>query len=346
MTEDEAEQMLSLTQNGFQSVRVVNHEYDTEEQLVQLGTTSRGSLVKINKLYWESDLKIVTGVVESHFMAGASGGRKGICPGIVGKETLTLFHGAKFLSSKFAADLVLEGNPLNDEALEVAGMAGCDFLVNVTLDADLRITGVFAGDLIKAHQEAVNTIKQYVTVPMSKLYDIVIAPAGFVGINHYQAGKAAVEASRCLKPGGQIIVVAKNTDADPIGGDGYKECLKLLDKYGKDGFIRMITAPDWTLIQEQWQVQMWCKALDTLGRSDNLLYLGLEIPAEDFTGLPGLSGWQFVPGGKPNGQAPVELMRTMLKESITFARNRSMNQPPEILLLKDGPYGIPEYAGE
>ena len=73
----------------------------------------------------EADLKIVTGLVESHFMAGASGGRKGICPGIVGKETLSIFHGAKLLNSSMAADLILEGNPLHDEALEIALMAGC-----------------------------------------------------------------------------------------------------------------------------------------------------------------------------------------------------------------------------
>ncbi len=346
MTPDEAEEMLSLRKNGLESVRVINHEYDDEEQLVDLGQTSTGSIVKINKLYLQSDLKIVTGLVESHFMAGASGGRKGICPGIVGKETLTLFHGAKFLSSKLAADLVLKGNPLNDEALEVARMAGCDFLVNATLDDRMRITGIFAGDLIKAHLEAVKMIRRYVKIPLQKLYDIVIVPAGFVGINHYQAGKAAIEASKALKPGGQIIIVAKNTDADPIGGNGYKQCLELLNDNGKDRFAEMISEPGWNFIQEQWQVQMWCKVLDVMGSSDHLLYLGVEIPPEDFSKLPGLSGWQFVPGGKANGQAPGSLIKTMLKESLSFAMKRSKAQPPEILLLKDGPYGIPELVND
>ena len=177
---------------------------------------------------------------------------------------------------------------------------------------------------------------------MPKLYDIVIVPAGFVGINHYQAGKAAVEASKAVKPGGQIILVAQNSDVDPIGGEGYKECLRLLDQNGKDGFMEMINSPNWMLIQEQWQVQMWCKALDVLEDPEHLLYVGLEISAEDFKGLPGICGWQFIPGGKPNGQASKDLIKTMLWESLQFAVKRSTTQPPDILLLKDGPYGIPE----
>ena len=334
MNEREIEVMLGLQANGMEKITVVNHEYEREDQLAFIGHTSRGSLVKINKLYMQADLKIVTGLVESHFMAGASGGRKGICPGIVGKETLTLFHGARFLNSAQAADLVLEGNPLNDESLEVALMAGCDFLVNTTIDAEKRLTGVFAGNLVKAHQAAVAKIRSYVVVPLEKRYDIVIIPGGFVGINHYQAAKAAIEASRAVKAGGQIILITQHTDQDVIGGEGYKECLRLLGEHGFQGFMDLINQPDWQLIQEQWQVQMWCKVFEILGDPDRMIYCNREIPREDYEMLPGFPGWKLCSLRDP-------YMVEMVYKAILFAEKRSGLAEPDILLLKDGPYGVP-----
>ena len=343
MESDEIEAMLGLKESGLNEVNVTNHEYDNDNHLTYLGTTSRGSEVTINRQYYEADLKIVTGLVESHFMAGASGGRKGICPGIVGQNTLKIFHGAKFLSSTQAADLVLEGNPLNDESLEVAHMAGCDFLVNVTLNADKQITGVYAGDLVEAHQAAVQKIREYVVVPLPHHYDIVIIPAGFVGINHYQAGKAAIEAARAVKPGGKIIIVAKNTDTDPVGGRGYKQSLKLLAEHGKDEFIRLISDPEWEMIQEQWQVQMWSKVLTRIEHEDHLIYCALEIPDAAYEHLPGVPGLHLV--GKTQldrARSDEEKITMMVEAAIRQAIAISDN--PQILLLKDGPYGIPEVS--
>jgi nickel-dependent lactate racemase len=345
MAPDECEAMLGLEAAGMGRVNVTNHEYDVDDQLVHLGHTRRGSVVTINKLYMAADLKIVTGLVESHFMAGASGGRKGICPGIVGKQTLTIFHGAKLLSSKLAADLVLEGNPLNDESLETALMAGCDFLVNTTLDADKRLTGVFAGDMVAAHQAAVAKIKEYVVVELPHRYDILLVPAGFVGINHYQVAKAAIEASRAVREGGIIITVAANTDVDPIGGHGYKEALRLLKVHGKDGFMRLISAPDWQMVQEQWQVQMWCKVLDVIGREENLIYCATDIPRGAYATLPGLPGLDFLTDAEHATLSVPERMVLMTERALAHAVQASGKPNPSILLLKDGPYGIPEVKG-
>ena len=336
MGKEEIEKMLGLKANGMREIPVVNHEYDKEDQLIFLGHSSRRSLVKMNKLYMEADLKIVTGLVESHFMAGASGGRKGICPGIVGKETLTLFHGAHFLNAKQAADLVLEDNPLNEESLEIALMAGCDFLVNATLDAEKRLTGVFAGDMVEAHQAAVKKIKEYVVVPLEKRYDVVIIPGGFVAVNHYQAAKAAVEASRAVKPGGQIILIAQHTDRDPIGGAGYKNSLQLLKKHGSKGFIRLINQPDWTLVQEQWQVQMWCKVFEIIGNPERLIYCNRDIAASSYELLP------CFPARKIGSFGDDISMSELVRNAVIFAAKRSGKSQPDILLLKDGPYGIPE----
>jgi nickel-dependent lactate racemase len=90
----------------------------------------------------EADIKILTGLVENHFMAGVSGGRKSICPGLVGEESTYIFHSAKFLASPKACDLNLPGNPCHEEALEVAEKAGADYIINVTLDHEFNLTGV------------------------------------------------------------------------------------------------------------------------------------------------------------------------------------------------------------
>ena len=100
-------------------------------------------------------MKIATGLTESHFMAGASGGRKAVCPGLVDQRTIQKFHGPGFLESPCATNLVFEGNPCHEESLAVAKAVGVDFTITVTLDKDMRLTGVFAGDLEKVLEEAV-----------------------------------------------------------------------------------------------------------------------------------------------------------------------------------------------
>ena len=100
-------------------------------------------------------------------MAGASGGRKAVCPGLVDLRTIQKFHSPEFLESPCATNLVFEGNPCHEEAVAVAKAVGVDFTITVTLDKDMRITGVFAGDLEKVLEEAVRKLKTYVTIPVT-----------------------------------------------------------------------------------------------------------------------------------------------------------------------------------
>jgi len=345
MHPDEQEQMLGLKASGRERIRVINHEYDDTDSLKYIGRTQRGSRVYVNRHYLEADIKIVTGLVESHFMAGASGGRKGICPAIVGQETLEVFHSAALLGSPNAADLVIDGNPVHEEALEIAKMAGCDFLVNVTLDGEKGLTGVFAGDMVAAHRAAVEKFRDYVVVDLERKYDIVLIPAGYVGVNHYQAGKAAVVAARAVRKGGQIIIVARNTDPDPIGGEGYKRALHLLHRLGKNKFMEMIREPEWSFIQEQWQVQMWCKVLEKLGAEDHLYYCALEIPEEDYRFLPGIAGMTLL-NGRSRGPASKEARMTiMVEHAVREAIKDADTDLPGVLFLQDGPYGIPVVDG-
>jgi lactate racemase len=347
MNAAEIEAMLGIGQAGF-DVSVVNHDYEELEQLVLVGETMRGSPVRINRMYVEADLKIVTGLVESHFMAGASGGRKAICPAIASKETLRIFHGPEILESPASADLVVDGNPCSEEAEQAAELAGCDFAVNVTLDSAKRLTGVYSGDIASAHRAAVAKIREYVVVSLERRYDLVIIPGGYVAVNHYQAAKAAIEASRAVKPGGTIVLVTRHSDPDPVGSGDYKRSLAMLKRHGAREFLKTIKSPDWVFTHDQWETQMWGKVLEVIGAEENLIYCSLDIPEQEYSFLPGTAGMNLLtPEERAGGSPAAEVMRLMVERAVLGAieqlRHR-LGREPEVLFLPDGPYGVPEVS--
>jgi len=320
-------------------IEIKNHNCKTN--LVNLGKTSRGSKVLINKDYMEADIRILTGLVESHFMAGTSGGRKSVCPGIIGEESTYIFHGAEMLDSPNARDLVLNGNPCHEEALEIAKMAGVDFITNVTLDHQFNITGVFSGELEKAHQAAVKHIMDYVAIPIEKRYDLVITHAGFVGINHYQSAKVAVISKPLLKPDGKLIIAANITDDDPVGSNNYRCVLYLLKKFGVKKFKRLILSHDWTFIPEQWQVQMWSKLFKQI-RQENLIYYSPFLTKKDYSILPGKDGNIYLPEEKRYIN-DVNLLPEFIERAVNIITEdyKERGKKLKTAYLIDGPYGVP-----
>jgi lactate racemase len=327
-------------------IEVANHDCKDDARLRKLGTTRRGSEVLINSRYLDADLKILTGLVESHFMAGASGGRKSVCPGIVGELSTYVFHGAPMMAHPMARDLVLEGNPCHEESLEVAEMAGADFIVNVTLDHSFRLTGVYAGNLRTAHEAAVAAVKSYVGIPLKSEYDIILAHAGFVGINHYQVAKVGVAALGALKKGGHLIVLADNKDAmNPVGSMPYRTTLQLLRLIGPAAFTKAIMSDDWTFIPEQWQAQMWTKVFDRIP-FDHFHYFAPQLDDRHWADLPGIDGRKYLEAsrrgnpGLPDAQA---FFNGALDAAIA-SWPEGERGALKIGYLSDGPYGIPYQA--
>jgi nickel-dependent lactate racemase len=317
------------------SLSIVNHDSRKPEELQKLGRTAYGGEIRGNRLYLSSDIKILTGLVESHFMAGASGGRKSICPGLISESSTHALHSGPILDSPHARDLVLKENPVHEEALKVARMAGCDMIINVTLDSDFRLTGVFAGDLEEAHLKAFEKLHGYAAVPFQKKYDLVITHAGYVGVNHYQAAKGAMVCVPLIKKQGMCLLAARHTDSDPIGRETYKRMLRLLGEVGAEKFIRMLLDPDWTFVPEQWEAQMWTRLFEKTP-PENLLYCCLEIPEEDFSWIPGTDARALV--------GRTESLPRLVDKSIAWAVDAlqaRLNRAPEIAVLPDGPYGIP-----
>src|SRR5207302_9573137 len=122
-----------------------------------------------------ADLTITTGLIEPHLMAGYSGGRKVICPGIAALETVKIWHGPQFLEHPKSDCGILVGNPVHEENTHIALMAGCDFLVNVCLDGQRRVIWVGAGDMIRACEAGVRFCDNVVRLSVAAACEIVVS---------------------------------------------------------------------------------------------------------------------------------------------------------------------------
>jgi lactate racemase len=321
--------------------KIVDHDCEDLPSQVLAAHTTKGTEVYVNKIFYNADVKIVTGLVESHFMTGVSGGRKGVCPALVNTTTIQKFHGVDFLEHPNATNLILEGNPCHEEALEVAQTVGVDFLINTTIDNRLSITGVFAGDLVKAHLAAYNSMKEIVQIPIDMPFDIVLTHAGYVGRDHYQSVKAAVSAMPAVKDNGLIVMAANNIDARPIGSLEYKTLLHLFKILGPDRYISILRNPNWVFTKDQWEPEMWGKPLRKTG-NDGLIYCAPQLSEDDYTIIPGVSGYEFI-GNNTNYASDREKAQAMYQNAVVYAVHhpRFQDRRPTIAFIAEGPYAIP-----
>lgn len=256
MSEDQLRE--TLTGAVVDRYPVINHVARNSEEQADLGTTSTGIPIRVDRRYVGSDLKVLTGLIEAHFMAGYSGGRKLVAPGLVGVETIEHLHGPKILEHPNATTGVLDGNPLHEAALEIARRARVDFILNVSMDEDRRVTGVFAGELDRAHRYGVGHVDGMVVATVEEPVDIVVtSSAGYpLDTTFYQAVKGMVGVLDILKEGGSIVIAAGC--ADGIGSAEFEGLLRKTTDI--DAFIEWIQQPGVFTI-DQWEIEELVKAL-------------------------------------------------------------------------------------
>jgi nickel-dependent lactate racemase len=320
---------------------ILDHDCENNDLLESIGKTQRGTNVYVNRDFYFSDLKIATGLVESHFMTGISGGRKSICPGLVDVKTIQKFHGPGYLEDPNATNLILEGNPCHEEALEVAKTVGVDFIANANLDRDLRLTQIFTGDLVQAHMKAYEMIKGYAEIPLDREFDIVLTHGGYVGRDHYQTAKAGVGALPAVKEGGIIIIAANNRDPlEPIGSTEYRTLIHLLKMQGPDRYLGLIQNPHWRFTKDQWEPEVWGKVIRKVGEK-GLIYCTIEIPREDHCLLPGVCGLDLLKGKRKT--PTLEKAQEMVQNAVLLAINRCQEKgiKPSIAFIREGPYAVP-----
>jgi lactate racemase len=251
-TKAELEKM--LTPEVVRDYRVLNHEPEEVSAHTQLGTTGDGTPALINKHVVEADVRIVTGFIEPHFFAGFSGGVKGIMPGTAALKTVMSNHGAKNIGDANATFGVTTGNPLWEELRDIALRVGPSFVLNVTLNEQRAITGVFAGDLIKAHREGCEFVRASAMQKVAKPFDVVVTTnSGYpLDMNLYQGVKGMSAGARVIKPGGLLILAAECREGVPAGSP----LDKLLRSAGSsEEILTMLTTPGFVR-PEQWQAQI------------------------------------------------------------------------------------------
>ncbi len=252
-TNSEAELMRMLGTGIVNRYRIVqNDAFDPATQAC-LGTSSRGHEVWINRTYLEADVKILTGFIEPHFFAGFSGGGKAVMPGMAGQRTVLGNHDAAMIDHPQARWGITEENPIWEEMVEVALMTRPTFLLNVTLNRDQRITGIFAGDLRPAHAAGARFVKDSAMVSVDRPFDIVITTnSGYpLDQNLYQSVKGMSAAAQVVKPGGAIIAAAACCDGVPDYGL-YSQLLREADSPA--ALLTAVRGYD-PPRQDQWQVQ-------------------------------------------------------------------------------------------
>ena len=233
--------------------RLVQHDSRSQSN-VSLGQTSFGHDIYINAEYMLASVKILTGFIEPHLFAGFSGGPKSVLPALADERSVLGNHGFDMIGHPKADWGVIEGNPLWEEMREVALKTSPAFLLNVALNRDKQITGVFAGDLLMAHTAGTAFVKSVAMVPVPEPFDIVITSnSGYpLDLNLYQAVKGMSAAAKVVKPGGSIIVAAECWDGVPDHGE-YANLLHMTST--PEELLELIHAPGF-LRQDQWQVQV------------------------------------------------------------------------------------------
>jgi len=304
----------------LRTVRVENHDARDDAMHADLGFTPAGTPVKLDRRFVEADVKIVTGLVEPHFMAGYSGGRKVIAPGVAHKDTITTFHSSRFMADPLAENCVLEGNPLHREQLAIAGMVGRVLAANVVIDERRELSFVNFGEVVASHLEAVAFVERYARVAVPRrFHTIVTSAAGYpLDKTYYQTVKGMVAPLDILAPGGNLVIVSECSEG--MGSREYVAAQERLIGLGPDGFFEGIREKRFADVDE-WQTQMQLKPMHA-GRVH--LYSGtLTERDRSLTGVNVVASAQ-------------DAVLASVRES----------GDPHVAVIPEGPYVVPVYRAE
>ncbi|MDR1383465.1 MAG: nickel-dependent lactate racemase [Planctomycetaceae bacterium] len=238
--------------------RIEDHHASRQDEHAYLGDSPRNLPVWIDTRYLNADLKIVTGLIESHFMAGYSGGRKGICPGICGAETIGQWHRPRFLEHANAKTGQLSENPVHEEGTWIAKKAGVDFLVNAVMNAERKIVGLVAGNLETAYERGVEIARNLIVDTLPEPADIIVTSGGGYPLDQtfYQTIKGIVTAIDILKEGGTVIIAG--SCAEGIGCPQFEEIAAKFPTI--EAFTQAILNEDFFVVN-QWQIEELAKVL-------------------------------------------------------------------------------------
>jgi nickel-dependent lactate racemase len=289
---------------------IVNHYCRKPEEYRKIDEID-GAPIEINKAYLDADLKILTGLIEPHFYAGYSGGRKAILPGISSFETMKFMHSYKMIDHPKVTNCLLEGNPFHEYGIRVTELVGADFILNVVINKQRDVAGVFAGHYHHAHLAGCDLVYKHAAVPLDHRFDMVITSGGGYPLDatFYQISKALICAMDILKKGGTIVVTC--------------ECREGLGSPEFCGIMRSVCSPqeffDGYCDPENFVIDQWC--------AQNI-YQVLDYAGEVYIHSPGLS------------HEDVEKMGAVKIDDVQATVNRLLQSHAVTAVVPDGPYVV------
>lgn len=314
---NEGDELLELIGDPWvlNTVSVENHFARNDSEHIDLGRTSRGTPVKIDRRFVEADLRIVTGLIEPHFMAGWSGGRKVVAPGVAHHETIRTFHSARFMEDPLAIQCNLVENPLHEEQLEIVRKVGDIYALNTVLDEDRDLVYVNFGEIVLSHLAAVEFISEATIVKVPRRFKTVVtSSAGYpLDKTYYQTIKGMVTPLDILEPGGTLIIASECSEG--FGSPEFQVAQRKMVELGPERFLATLKAKTFAEIDE-WQTEMQLKPM-RIGNVQ-LYTTGLSEEERCITGVEMIDSFE---------QAIIE---------STISHN-----DPEIAIIPEGPYVIP-----
>jgi len=304
----------------LKTVRVENHFARNDADHVDLGRTSRNTPVKIDRRFVDADLRIVTGLIEPHFMAGWSGGRKVIAPGVAHHETIRTFHSARFMEDPAAIQCNLAGNPLHEEQLEIVRLIGEVYALNTVIDEQRNLIYVNFGEVNASHLRAVEFITAATAIAVPRRFHTVLtSSAGYpLDKTYYQTVKGMVTPMDILEPGGTLIIASECSEG--IGSADYRRSQQKLIEIGPERFLEMLKAKRLAEIDE-WETEMQLKPM-RLGRV-KLYTTGLSAEDRRITGVD-----------------MIDSIEDAVRESV------AQHGDPAVAVIPEGPYVVPVFAAQ
>ena len=297
------------------TVEVVNHFAREDADHVWIGKASSGVDLKIDRRFVDADLRIAIGLVEPHFMAGYSGGRKLVVPGVAHADTIGQLHSYRLLDDPRSKNCVIDGNPLHQTQREAVWMLGGAYGVNIVLDENRNISFVNFGELVESHLAAVSFIRNYCEIPLGRKFKTVVTSAAGYPLDktYYQTVKGIVGAIDALEPGGDLFILSECSEG--LGSMEFQESQSHLVSRGVEGFLKDISHKPEASVDE-WETHLLANAM----RVGNIHLYSTGLSDEDQS----LTGVQQI---------------TSLENEISMCIKRSGDR--NLAVIPEGPYVIP-----
>jgi len=205
--------------------RLVVHNSRDDDSLIEVGSTSLGTRLSLNRLLFNSDGIVVVGSVEPHYFAGYTGGRKFLLPALAGFDSVVMNHALAV--DDHARIIQLEGNPVHEdfmEALRLFGRFEDIFSIQLVLNNKHQISYASSGHIIYSFLDAVKQANStYVTSVTAKADIVISIVRPPMDIDLYQSQKAIENVKLTVKDNGIIILVSRCREG--IGDRGFYNLL-------------------------------------------------------------------------------------------------------------------------